>query len=145
MNVTGINWGSVSHSVVLLPRGFVELQLGFSFSFSWGSVSPTGINWGSVSHSVSHSMEQSFRLFTTLVILGFTHSGLVCAQIGDQPLAKIHILKTTLALHDSASIRAYPSVLGIQVTFFLLQTFAVISLQAIKLFYEIVNWVSVCD
>ncbi|KAM5571674.1 putative inactive purple acid phosphatase 27 [Rosa sericea] len=60
-------------------------------------------------------MEQSFRLFTILVILGFTHLDSACAQIyGDQPLAKINIRKTTLAIHDSASIRAYPSVLGIQ-------------------------------
>uniref|UniRef100_A0A2N9IBH1 Purple acid phosphatase Fn3-like domain-containing protein n=1 Tax=Fagus sylvatica TaxID=28930 RepID=A0A2N9IBH1_FAGSY len=57
-------------------------------------------------------MEKSLLL---LVLLGFL--GLALAHIdgfGEQPLSKIDIHKTTLALSNSASIKAYPSVLGVK-------------------------------
>lgn len=37
------------------------------------------------------------------------------ALIGEQPLAKIAIQKTVVALHESASIRATPLLLGLKV------------------------------
>ena len=61
-------------------------------------------------------MEKTLLL---LVLLGFL--GLALAHIdgfGEQPLSKIEIHKTTLALSNSASIKAHPSVLGVKVQFF---------------------------
>lgn len=63
-------------------------------------------------------MEQSFRLFTIFLILGLTNLGSACANIGgfgEQPLSKIAIEKATLNLHDSASVKAFPPVIGLQV------------------------------
>ncbi|CAB4280510.1 unnamed protein product [Prunus armeniaca] len=62
-------------------------------------------------------MEQSFRLFTIFLILGLTNLGSACANIGgfgEQPLSKIAIEKATLNLHDSASVKAFPPVIGLQ-------------------------------
>jgi len=46
------------------------------------------------------------------MVLGYSHMNVV----GEQPLAKIAIHKTVLALHSSASITAAPFVLGIKVS-----------------------------
>lgn len=39
--------------------------------------------------------------------------------IGEQPLSKIAIHKTVVALHDSATVKAYPGVLGLKVFIFI--------------------------
>lgn len=48
-------------------------------------------------------------LFTANLKLGLTH-----IHGGEQPLAKINILQTTVALHESASISAEPVLLGLK-------------------------------
>ncbi|GAV56562.1 Metallophos domain-containing protein/Metallophos_C domain-containing protein [Cephalotus follicularis] len=63
-------------------------------------------------------MQQSFKSTMILVLLCLATSvNLAMAHIngfGEQPLSKIAILKTTLALRDSVSLKAQPLILGLK-------------------------------
>lgn len=71
--------------------------------------------------AIGPRMEKSLML---LVFLGFVGFGLGLVSddnngLGEQPLSKIAIHKATLALNDSSSIKAYPSLLGSKVKKFI--------------------------
>lgn len=86
-------------------------------------------------------MKHVFLILGLLVIFhgaaAFGHFNSVVGSsagaIGEQPLSKIAIHKTKLALRDSASIKATPLVLGIKVSKFLLFTW--VSSHIISLFF----------
>ncbi|KAI9175226.1 hypothetical protein LWI28_029256 [Acer negundo] len=65
-------------------------------------------------------MEESFKMSVFLSVLLFFAAAIISSTwadfdvIGEQPLSRIAIHKTVLALHNSASIRAYPFVLGLK-------------------------------
>ena len=54
-------------------------------------------------------------LFLLMLLGSLLGSNVASAHIGIQPLSKIAIQKTTLALTDSAAIKASPIVLGLKV------------------------------
>jgi hypothetical protein len=71
--------------------------------------------------AIGPRMEKSLMLFVLLGLVGFG-LGLVSADndgFGEQPLSKIAIHKATLALNDSSSINAHPSLLGLKVKNFI--------------------------
>ncbi|KAK9278222.1 hypothetical protein L1049_027784 [Liquidambar formosana] len=59
---------------------------------------------------------QSVKMLMILALMGLQNFGRATTRInfGEQPLSKIAIHKATLALHDSASVRAHPLVLGLK-------------------------------
>lgn len=53
--------------------------------------------------------------YSRLVSSGIEHRPRPRSSVGEQPLAKIAIHKSVIALHESASIHASPFILGIKV------------------------------
>uniref|UniRef100_A0A2P2KD27 Putative inactive purple acid phosphatase 27 n=1 Tax=Rhizophora mucronata TaxID=61149 RepID=A0A2P2KD27_RHIMU len=69
-------------------------------------------------------MEAKIRAALTTVMSFWCFANLVCVWahgngLTEQPLAKIAIHNTVLALRDSASVDAYPLVLGLKVSFYM--------------------------
>jgi len=59
---------------------------------------------------VGNQLNMILVMLCFTIVLGQSH-----INVGEQPLAKIAIHKTVLALHSSATITASPFVLGIKV------------------------------
>lgn len=64
-------------------------------------------------------MEKSLLLLVLLSLLGLAlaHTN----GFGEQPLSKIAIHRTTLALNNNASVIVSPSLVGLKVQFFFIQ------------------------
>lgn len=69
-------------------------------------------------YRVSHASSSYSRLVSISHDYHFIH-----APIGEQPLAKIAIQKAVIAIHESASVRVNPFLLGFQVKMFSLISF----------------------